>query len=446
MTSIGARERYVVVGLAAARASWFTEVARWANSAALPLEFVKCVSVEELRARLASARPFSAVLLDASLAGVDRDLADLARSTGCAVLLIDDGRVQRDWLALGASAVLPASLRRADLLDALGAHAIPIGRGDAVGVAAATPPRASWQGPLVAVTGVAGSGASTVAAALSQGMGDDPRYAGVVALADLALDAHQAVLHDAGDVVPGLPELVDAHRLGQPSIDEVRSLTFAVADRGYQLLLGLRRHREWTLLRPRAVEASLESLRRSYRLVVADVDADLEGEDQCGSTDVEDRNVLARTAMVNAAVAVVVGQPGVTRLHALVRVLETVLEFGVPPRHVVTVINRAPRSPRARAEITRTVATLAESLPSGGQLASPLFLPDRRRLDEVIRDSRRLPSTLCSPITAAVAGVLDLADDAAGRGATAGTAAPVPVVAGSLGAWHDDQTDERYAD
>jgi hypothetical protein len=443
MAAGSGRERYVVVGLAHPRAAWFTEVARWATAASLPVEFVKCVSVEELRARLGSGRAFSAVLLDASLAGVDRDLADLARGAGCAVFVVDDGRVRRDWMALGASVVLPSSLGRADLLDALAAHATPIGRGEAVGIAPSTAPRASWQGPLVAVTGVAGAGRSTVAAALSQGLGDDPRYAGVAVLADLALHAHQAVLHDAGDVVPGLPELVDAHRLGQPSIDEVRSLTFPVADRGYQLLLGLRRHRDWTALRPRAVEAAIESLRRSYRVVVADIDADFEGEDESGSTDVEDRNVLARTALASAAVVVVVGEPGVTRLHATVRVVEDVLRRAVDPRHVLTVVNRAPRTPRARAEVTRALAILLGAAPGGSHLASPLHLPHRRHLDDIVRDGRRLPSILAAPVTAAVEAVLARTGDEPGSGTGPATGSePVPVAPGSLGSW-SDETDDR---
>ena len=434
---MAARERYVVVGLAQARSPWFVEVARWATSAALPVEFVKCVSVEELRTRLASARPFSAVLLDASLVGVDRDVADLARRAGSAVLVVDDDRVHRDWRELGASAVLPSSMGRTDLLDALTAHATPIGRVEAVGVPSASPAHANWQGSLVAVTGVAGAGVSTVAAALSQGLGDDPRYAGVLVLADLALDAHQAVLHDAGDVVPSLAELTDAHRLGQPSIDELRAMTYAVAGRGYSLLLGLRRHRDWTQLRPRAVEGAVEGLRRAYRLVVADVDADLEGEEQTGSTDVEDRNVLARTAMAAAATVVVVGEPGTTRLYALVRVLDGVLGHGIEPDDVVVVINRAPRSRRARSELARGLAELTAGLPGGDRLAAPVFLPERRSLDSVIRDGDRLPSSLCGPLAAAVGGML------ARSGAQPVDAArrhdePVPVAPGSLGSFTDD--------
>ena len=94
--------------------------------------------------------------------------------------------------------------------------------------------------------GTGGTGRSTVAAAVAQGLASDPRNLDLVCLADLALHAEQAMLHGAADVVPGLLELVEAHRSGAPSIDEVRSLTWHVAERDYHLLLGLRRHRDWT--------------------------------------------------------------------------------------------------------------------------------------------------------------------------------------------------------
>lgn len=425
------RERYVVLGLAHARSPWFSEVGRWSTSASLPVEFLKCVSIEELRARLASGRAFSAVLVDAGIPGVDRDLADVVRSTGAAVVVVDDGRARRDWAALGVSAVLPAALTRTDLLDTLAAHAAPIGRGEATGTPSPTSTAATWHGSLVAVTGVAGTGTSTVAAALAQGLGDDPRDAGLVVLADLALHADQALVHDAGDVAPGLPELVDAHRVGDPSIDDVRSLTFTVTDRGYALLLGLRRHRDWATLRPRAVEAALGSLRRAYRIVVADVEGDLEGEDQCGSADVEDRNLLARTAVATAAAVVVVGAGGPRGVHATIRLLGEVLEHGVAPEQVVTVVNRAPRGPRQRAELTRALGELGRGLAGGDRLASPVFVPDRRRLDDLLRDGHRLPTAFAAPVTAAVAALL--ARDA--EPAVAPATEPVAVVPGSLGAW-----------
>ena len=105
-----AAERFVVLGLAHPRSAWFRDLGHWATSGVLAAEFVKCLSAEEVRARLGSGRPFSALVADATLPAVDRDLLAAARAVGCSAFVVDDGRVQRDWLALGAAAVLSPDL------------------------------------------------------------------------------------------------------------------------------------------------------------------------------------------------------------------------------------------------------------------------------------------------------------------------------------------------
>ncbi|MBV9660057.1 MAG: hypothetical protein JO337_02755, partial [Acidimicrobiales bacterium] len=62
-----AAERYVLLGLAPPRTGWFESVAQWTMSASIAAEFVKCVSAEEVRARLASGRQHSALLVDVGL-------------------------------------------------------------------------------------------------------------------------------------------------------------------------------------------------------------------------------------------------------------------------------------------------------------------------------------------------------------------------------------------
>ena len=344
-------ERFVVLGLAHPRSTWFREVARWATSAALPVEFVQSVSVEELRARLRSGRAFSAVLVDGGLPGVDRDLLDAARHVGCAVLVVGGPRAGHDWPALGANTVLAPDFDRTALLDALETYSARVGRGDEIALVPANAPN-GWRAPLVAIIGSPGAGASTMAMALAQGLAADTRHGGMVLLADLNLGADQAALHDARDVVPGVAELVEAHRGGQPSADEIRTLTFQVPSRSYHLLLGLRRHRDWTVLRPRAFEASVDGLRRSYSMVVADINHDLEGEAECGSVDVEERNLMARTAVAAADAVVAVGGPGLKGTLGIVRLFHSLLEHGVPAPRIVTVVNRSPRSPKARAQLT----------------------------------------------------------------------------------------------
>jgi hypothetical protein len=394
-------DRYVVLGLAPGRAAWFRQVGQWATAAILPAEFVRCVSVAELRARLDSGRPFSAALVDASLPGLDRDLIAAAVDVGTAVLVVDAGS-GRDWRDLGAAAVLRAPFSRDELLEVLAATSDPVGAAvleDPPGPAPAT--AGSLPGRLVAVTGPGGTGASTVAIALAQGLAGvegralaRPRVTeaaatadATVVLADLCLVADQAMLHDARVLVPGVQELVEAHRTGVPSPRAVLAQTVEVPVRGYRLLLGLRRQRHWVSLRGRAVDATLDSLQRAADVVVADVDADVEGEAETGSVEVEERNLLARATLARADAVLVVGEPSMKGVHALVRTVGDLLAFGVPIDRCLPVMTGAPRSPRARAERSAAVAELLQSSAGavGQRVAPPLYLPPRE-LDAALRD------------------------------------------------------------
>lgn len=432
-----ATDRFVLLGLARPRVEWFRAVGQWATSAAIPAEFLKCVSVEELRARLQSGRTFSAVLLDGGMATVDRDILEVARDAGCVVLVVDDGRGRQDWVGLGAASLLPTNLTREALLDALAGHAAMVGRGAASPLDDAGPGTEvpTWRGLLAAVCGPGGTGASTVAAALAQGLGHDARTSGDVVLADLALQAEQAMLHDVRDVVPGIQELVEAHRSRRPSTDEVRALTFSVVERQYHLLLGLRRARYWATLRPRSFEAALESLRTAFATVVCDITADFESEDDAGSSDVEERNLMARSAVRSADVVFVVGRPGVKGLHALVRVLADLAAAGVPAGRTVPVLNEAPRQPRARAELAGALAELAVPAMGGGRTVAPVFLPSRR-VEEALRDAVSVPA----PLPGLLAGAFNAVVDRLGPASDVGVQPVLERVApGSLASWAEDE-------
>jgi hypothetical protein len=248
-------------------------------------------------------------------------------------------------------------------------------------------------------------------------------------LAALPRRADQAMLHDAGDVVPGVEELVELHRAGRPSRAEVRAQTFAVESRNYHLLLGLRRPRGWTALRRRAVESSVEALAHAYRVVVCDCDSDVEGEEETGSAEVEDRNVLARTAVAAADVVFAVGGSGLKGTHSLAGVLADLDAYGVDPRRVVPVVNRAPRHPRQRAEASRALAELAPR--ATGAMATPLFLPERR-VEDALRDGTPLHAALVLPVTTAF-NTIACALPSVGRVDEEPT--PTPITPGSLGHW-----------
>ncbi len=402
------------------------------------MDFVKTVSIDEVRSRLHTGRPFSALLVDGGLPGIDRDLLEEAAEHGCVVVVVTD-QSHRDWHAVGAVATLPTDFDRAELEAVLSDHAAPIRRPDEVpGSDEATAVPAGFRARTIAVTGSGGTGRSIVAVALAQGFGADVAHSDTVVLADLALDADQAMLHDARDVIPGVLELVESHRSGLPSAEEVRALTFDIADRRYRLLLGLRRHRDWTALRPRALRAALDGLRQAFTLVIADVDDDLEGEAATGSADVEDRNLLARTTLSIADVVVVVGAPGMKGTHSLLRVVRNCIAAGVPPDRLVPVVNRAPRRGSARRELVRTLHQLLLASNPGDEVLSPVFLPERRQLDQVLQDGAVLPSALVAPVTAAVQARLDAVDERAPAHALPDE--PVPVEVGSLGDWSEEAT------
>ncbi|MFA9446354.1 hypothetical protein [Egicoccus sp. AB-alg6-2] len=431
------RERYVLLGLARARADWFRTVGQWATSAALPAEFVRCVSADEVRARLATGRTFSALLVDAAVPGLDRDLVATAAASGCAVLVVDTVEAHRDWRGLGADAVLAPMFSRDELLEVLAATSRPVSAAGTQ-VRAATPVLpAHPTGCLVAVTGTGGTGASTVAIALAQGLAAEasPGRRRDVLLADLCRAADLAMLHDARALVPGIQEVVEAHRTGVPEPADVRAQTFEVPVRGYRLLLGLRRARHWVTLRPRALEAALDSLTRLADVVVADIEPDVEGEAETGSVDVEDRHAMSRAALERAGVVVVVGEGSMKGCFALVRVLADLLDHGVAADRLLPVLNRAPRNPRQRAEATTAVATLLEAAAgeAATTLAPPLHLPVRR-VDQALRDGVPLPQPLPGTLARAVDAMLDRAAPSTPTSARE----PEPVVPGRLGLFPDE--------
>ncbi len=423
--------RFVVVGLARARCEWFGAVSAWTTSGAVPAEFIKCVSPEELRAHLAAGRRWSAALLDGGLPSVDRDLLSAVRDAGVAPIVVESPGVGRPWDDLGAAAVLPGSFDRAQLLDSLSGCAAMVADGETVPPGPEGPQEMPTAlAPVGLVCGPGGTGVSTAASALAQGLSAARAVRGPVLLADLCLKAEQAMLHDARDVVSGVQELVEAHRGQHLSADEVRAHTYRIPERGYHLLLGIRRPRYWASIRPRSFEAAFMSLRRTFGAVVCDVTADFEDESAGGSADVEERNLMARTAAAQASVVFAVGQPTMKGLHSLVSLLAELDDAGVARERVIPALSHAPRAPRARAALTRTLTDLRGD--AGTHPA--VFLP-RRSVDDAFRDGVALPPALANVLAGAWAGLLERH----GQRAEAGGSEPELVSPGSLPTWTEER-------
>ncbi len=392
--------RYVIAGAARPRSLWFNEVSQWANAGSIPAEFVKCVGLAELRSHVVSGRPLSSLLIDGGLPGLDRDLFAVAAERDIAVIVARDPRVPTDWKALGAKAVLESSFERGALLSALSATSALVSRAEPTvhnpdDQTSASP----IQGHTFAVTGTGGTGASTVAMALAQGLGRTAEYATNVALADLCLRADQAMLHDTQAVTPGIQELVERFRTRSLTPDDIRRLCFTIDGRGYDLLIGLRRRRFWTSLRPAACTSSLNAFANAYAASVFDVDNDVEGENESGSIDIEERNVLARTALRMADSVVVVGQASLKGLHSLTRVIHDLGDYGIDPSRIQPVLNYAPQNPRARAAYASALVDLVDKpdLQESENIAPPLFLPTRN-VDECVRAIAPLPNGIVDPL------------------------------------------------
>jgi hypothetical protein len=70
---------------------------------------------------------------------------------------------------------------------------------------------------------------------------------------------------------------------------------------------------------------------------------------------------------------------------------------------MIVVINQAPRNPRMRADISRAVAELTNE----PTLGNPIFLGERKRIDQNLRDGAALPDAVCTLIARAVLHTLE---------------------------------------
>ena len=415
--------RHVVLGLVSTAAAWPRRVDGWSASGTVPVTMKFCPSVEHLHALLRSGQR-RAVLLDGDLPMVDRDLLAAISASGGIPLVVEGSRRRRDWAQLGAPAVLPPTFDERQLLAAIDPQSAP---SDAAQVPA---PRARAHAPLIAVTGPGGTGASVVAIALAQGLAAGRRR---VLLADCCLHAEQSMLHNAHGAQPGLMELVDLHSAGAPGVRQIRQLTIGIVERGYHLLVGLRRARHWSSLRPASLQATLRSLRSAFDIVVADVDPDVDGEAQTGSVEVEERNGLARTVMSRAELVLVVGQPNMKGVYALVRTLIDLLEFGVAPQRLLPVINQANGAATTRSELSRAVRQLVGDAAGGSAVSPALFLP-AVPLENELRDRDPLPVTLPRALATAADALLSRHGVAP---APAGSE-PRRITPGAVGHWSGD--------
>ncbi|MFZ4519063.1 MAG: hypothetical protein ACOYOP_11780 [Microthrixaceae bacterium] len=410
----------VILGLARTRRGWLGELARWCSTGRLPAELVTCLSVEEALAVLGAGRRVDLLLVDDSTTRWGRDLVAAASRAGAPTVVVRGTRAaerDRDWEAVGCAAAIGPDPDPGEVAELLRRHAVET----APDQRRVELPTGTEPGHLLAVVGTGGSGASTVAMALAQGIGQRDGADSVV-LVDGSRHGSLAAYHDVGDVLPGLPELVELHRSDRPDPHEVRRQSWELPHHGHHLVLGQRRPRDWVLYRPAELAATLDGLRRTFATTVIEVDQDLEGEEETGSVDVEERHALSRLVAVRAELVLAACGPGLHGTHRMVTLVDALRRAGTAPERIVPVVTRAPRSPAAKAGTTRAIAALL-----GSRVRPPLFVPTRRGLDARLRDGRPLPRPMGATLIRSVASLLDSLPSA--------TRAedPAPIRPGSLG-------------
>lgn len=386
---------FSILALARPRSPWLADLTRWSGSGSIGTDLVRCVSVDEIRARLSSLQRFSAVMIDEQSIGLDRDLLAACTDAACASIVVTSGPARRDWTELGADCTIDSTFGSEELLTTLRAIASPIEQVDVFPSTGESTLLDEPGAPLIAVTGGGGTGRSTVAIGLAQSLPG-------AALIDGALDASLGLMVGGVDVVPALQELVEAHRIGAPRPDEVRALLTHCPHHGFDLLPGLRRHRDWTTLRPRAVNATLHSVRRAYPIVVADIDADLEGESDTGSFDIADRNSLARTIAGTACAVVITGRSDLTGLSRLVSIVSALIDFGIEPGRLIPVVLRPQRCILSPTEIRRSITTLLVELVPEVPIATTTVIELPRDLDSLLLEGAPLPSNFVAQLRGAL--------------------------------------------
>lgn len=288
-----------------------------------------CPTAAELIVIVQDRRP-TASLVDGRIDQVD---AALIGSIGhaCPVLVIDDPAHRNAWELAGASAVLDPQA----LSDGL-PHVL------ATALSGSTPPPApdagAWHGGhLVVVLGAStadvAAGADELARALAH------RSVEPVVLIDLTREPVLAPLHGLDPMADGLPELLAASRFGRPPGSTVDRLLHP-AERGRHLILpGLRHPQGWVTIGRRSTVTALDAIRSHVDTVIALVDGDLEGETETGSFDVEDRNLLARTTVAMADIAVVVGGADLIGQIGTAQQLGRLATFGIDPGSTMVLVD-----------------------------------------------------------------------------------------------------------
>jgi Flp pilus assembly CpaE family ATPase len=389
----------------------------------------RCVDVSELLAAAATGTA-QAALLSADLRRLDEDAVARLAAAGVAVVgLVDPGdeRATDRLHGLGISRVLPVDAEPETIARALReavAGGPPAGRDIADpraalpvhGLPEPAPEGTAGHGRVIAVWGPTGApGRTTVAVGLADEAArldvptlllDADVYGGVVAQVLGLLDESPGLAGAARQAAAGT---LDQAALGR--------LAWAVRPR-LGVLTGLARADRWPELRPHAVAAVLEEVRRSAELAVVDCAFSLEEDEELSfDTAAPRRNGVTLTVLEAADTVLCVSGADPVALQRSIRALGELRDV-LPDVEPVVVVNQVRRGP-VPGDPRREIGDALERF-AGREVG--FFLPaDRRATDAALAEGRTLAevapsSPLRTELRAMAAALTGVPVPAAGRG------------------------------
>jgi MinD-like ATPase involved in chromosome partitioning or flagellar assembly len=300
-----------------------------------------------------------AVVLDAALPWLDRDLVATLRGAGIEVVVIGARTAELENLAVLLVPADPDAAAVAHVLDGLGA--VPAHRDD-------VPARATDTGRLVVVWGATGSpGRTTVAVhlAIESARGgnrtllvDGDGWAASVAQL-LELPESPSVAQAAHSAAHGWPTPLDDCL--QPGPD------------GLCVLAGLPRAELWPEVRPEAWGAVLDAATQSFDTVVVDVAAPIEEDEDLVADRIPfRRNLMTTVALDRADPVVMVTNADPIGLRRGVIAHRQLTERALDV-DLAVVVNRIPRSARRAQDCSRTVERWVGKPPAALFPVEPTF-------------------------------------------------------------------------
>ncbi len=341
----------------------------------------RCVDHGELLGVALRDRP-TAVIVAADAAWLDRELVATLQEHGVAVVAIDGGDPQPVGRLAGAHR-LAASATPEEVAALL--HRIDRGRGPEHPARVAPAPTGATPGRLLAVWGGAGApGRTTVAVHVAIAAADRP----VVLIDGDAWAASVAQLLE----LPESPSVAQAARLATDGWPEPLTSCLQPGPSGVAVLTGLARAELWPEVREHAWRAVLDAAREEADLVVVDLAAPIEEDEELTFDRVPHRrNLMTRLALELAdEVLLVFGADPIGLRRGIVAQRTLVETLPAVARRSSVVLNRCPGSARRLQETSAAVSDWTGAPPRALLPVEPAFARvvwEGRPLPEVARRS-----------------------------------------------------------